>query len=117
VHASEPVMVSAPAVEKMGNVGSDREGHDSDGSRREDAIQPKGWRIEPRRPQQRGFGREGRGSDGSNEGDEGVGGAAGPVRQGPTPDLARGVDDGDERSSMNLRCWVSARAVKRWPAR
>jgi hypothetical protein len=93
-------MVSAPAAEKKGNVGSGREGHGSDVSGREDAIQPKGRRIEPRRPQQRGSGREGRGSDGSNEGDEGVGGGAGPAGQGPAPDLARGTDGtGDGTSS------------------
>jgi hypothetical protein len=85
--------VSAPAAEKKGNVGSGREGHDSDGSGQGDAIQPKGRRIEPRRTQQRGSGREGRGSDGSNEGEEGEGDGAVPARQGPTPDLARD-DDG-----------------------
>jgi hypothetical protein len=68
--------------------------------RGEDTIRPKGRRIKPRRPQQHGPGREGRGSDGSNEGDEGVGGGAGPARQGPAPDLARGVDGtSDGRSS------------------
>ena len=86
-------MVSAPAAEKKGNVGSGREGHGSDGSGRGDAIQPKGRRIEPRRTQQRGSGREGRGSDGSNEGEEGEGDGAVPARQGPAPDLARD-DDG-----------------------
>jgi hypothetical protein len=83
-----------------GNGRSGREGHGSDGSSREDAIQPKGRRIEPERSQQRGSGREGRGSDGSNEGDEGVGSGAGPAGQGPAPDLARGVGGtGDGRSS------------------
>jgi hypothetical protein len=75
-HAAAPVMVSAPAAEKKGNVGSGREGHDSDGSGREDAIQPKGRRIEPKRSQQRGSGREGRGSDGSNEGSRRRGGSS-----------------------------------------
>jgi hypothetical protein len=106
VHASAPVMVSAPTAEKKGNVGSDREGHDSDGSGREDAIQPKGRRIEPERSQQRGSSRDGRGSDGSNEGDEGVGGGGGPAGQGPAPDLARGVGStGDGRSSKGGATW------------
>jgi hypothetical protein len=105
-HVSAPVMVSAPATEKKGNVGSGREGHGSDRSGREDAIQPKGRRIEPERSQQRGSGREGRDSDRSNDGDEGVGGGAGPAEQGPAPDLARGVGStGDERSSKGGATW------------
>jgi hypothetical protein len=86
---------------RRGNDRSDWEGHDSDGSSRENTIQPKGRQIEPGRSQQRGSSREGRGSDGSNEGDEGgVGGGVGPAGQGPVPDLARGADDTvDGRSS------------------
>jgi hypothetical protein len=89
-----------PRRNRRGNGRSGREGHGSDGSSREDAIQPKGQRIEPKRSQQRGSGREGRVSDGSNEGDEGVGGGACPAGQGPASDLAKGVDGtGDGRSS------------------
>jgi hypothetical protein len=62
-------------------------------------------------------GREGRDSDGTNEGDERVDGGAGPAGQGPASVLAGGFDDGDEISSISLRRWVSARAVRRWPAR
>jgi hypothetical protein len=105
-HVSAPVMVSAPATEKKGNVGSGREGHGSDRSGREDAIQPKGRRIEPERSQQRGSGREGRDSDRSNDGVDGGGGGGGPAEQGPAPDLARGVGStGDERSSKGGATW------------
>jgi hypothetical protein len=62
-------------------------------------------------------GPKGRGSDGSNEGDEGVGGGVGPAGQGPAPILAGGFDNGDERSSISLHCWVMARVVWRCPAR
>jgi hypothetical protein len=86
-----------PRQNRRGNDRFGREGHNSDGSSREDAIQPKGWRIEPERSQQRGSVREGRDSDRSSEGG---GRRGGPAGQGPAPDLARGVDDtGDGRSS------------------
>jgi hypothetical protein len=65
--------VSARGRIEGGNGRSGREGHDSDGSIWENAIQPKGQRIEPERSQQRGSGRESRDSDGSSEGDEGGG--------------------------------------------
>jgi hypothetical protein len=42
-----------PQQNSRGNGGSNREGHDSEGSGREDANRPKGQQIEPRRSQQR----------------------------------------------------------------
>jgi hypothetical protein len=81
----------------------------------EDAIRPKGRRIDPRSPQQGGSDREGRGSDRSNEGDEGVGGGAGLAGQGPAPDLARGVDGtGDMRSSKGEVALGPVMAALRW---
>jgi hypothetical protein len=59
---------------------------------------------------------EGRDNDGSYEGDQMVGGGAGPAGQGATSDLAGRVDDGDGRG-VKRRCWASSRAVSRWPAR
>jgi hypothetical protein len=49
--------------------------------------------------------REGHDSDGSYEGDERVGGGAGPAGQGAAPDLAGRVDDGDGRG-VKRRCWA-----------
>jgi hypothetical protein len=65
-----------------GNGRSGQEGHDNDGSSREDVIQPKGRRIKPKRSQQRGSGREDRGSDRSSEGDEGGGRRGGSSQAG-----------------------------------
>jgi hypothetical protein len=60
-------------------------------------------------------GREGRGSDGSNKGDEAVGGGAGPTGQGPAADLARGVDGvSDRRSSKGEVALGPAMAAVRW---
>jgi hypothetical protein len=80
------------------------------GRLRQRRIRRKGQRIEPRRPQQHGSGQESRVSNESNEGDEEVGGGAGLAGQGPASVLAGGFDDGDERSSVNLPCWVLERA-------
>jgi hypothetical protein len=75
----------------------------------------RGRRIEPERSQQRGSGREGRGSDGSSEGDEGVVGGACPAGQGPAPDLAKGVDGtSDGRSSKGEVALGPAMKALRW---
>jgi hypothetical protein len=110
-------MVSASRQNRRGNSISDREGHASDGSSREDAIQPKGRRIEPERSQQRGsVGEAARATD-PTKAMKGMGSGVGPARQGLRQTWQGMGDAGDKRSVERRHCSVTAQSEDATAAR